>query len=443
MVQSFKYFIDTEKLFIPEDKILLSVSGGIDSVVMTELFEKCGWNYAIAHCNFNLRGIESDDDALFVESIAKKNKVEFFMNSFNTKQFASQQKISIQMAARKLRISWFENLIDQHGYKYYATAHHQDDQIETFLINLIRGTGISGLHGILPRQERLIHPMLFTNRMNTEKFALENKIDFRIDSSNFQSDYTRNKIRHHLIPVIKEINPEYIETFTENIERFRQAEAIYSQQIQKVVSQIITKEGERVKFSIPLLSELEHVETYLYEILVPFGFHFTDVKNIIGSFQKQSGKKFFSKTHHLFIDRNLLIVEKIKIPGLEQKEYKIPFGTQGISKPLKMNFNFIDRTPGFEYSDNKNHAYLDSRKLSFPLHIRKWRRGDSFCPLGMKQKKLLSDFFVDNKISIPDKEKIWLLISGGQIAWIVGQRIDDRFKITPETQNILKIQFEE
>ena len=440
MVQQFESFIRQNELFNPDDPILLAVSGGIDSLVMTWLFDRCGFTYAIAHCNFQLRGKESDSDALFVEKLSKKNKVKFHLENFDTKKYAEQHKISIQMAARQLRIKWLENLMDQYGYGFYATAHHKDDQIETFLINLLRGTGISGLHGILPRQGRLIHPMLFTSRNEIEKFAKKNKIRFREDSSNLRTDYTRNKIRHQLLPVIKEINQEYAEIFTDNIERLRQAETIYFQQIDSVANQLIAKENDRIKISIQLLNALKSVDTYLYEFLSPYGFNYSDVKSILASLSKQSGKMFLSNSHRLFKDRDYLIIEKIK--GLEpnEKYYEIQKDTTEIIFPIKMEFNLILKKSDIKFTSNTNQAFLDKDKLIYPLLIRKWQKGYYFYPLGMKNKKLISDFFIDNKLSIPEKEKIWLLTSGDQVVWIIGHRIDNRFKVTPETKRILRIQ---
>jgi tRNA(Ile)-lysidine synthase len=441
MVQQFKSYIQNQKLFNKNDRILLSVSGGIDSVVMTELFDKCGFRYGIAHCNFGLRGSESDEDAKFVENLSINKKVEFHSEFFKTKEFSGEEKISIQVAARQLRMRWLEKLIDRYGYNFYATAHHLDDQIETFFINLLRGTGISGLHGILPKQGKLIHPMLFTTRENIEAFAKKNKIAHREDSSNLKKDYTRNKIRHLLLPVIKEINPEYSEVLTENIHRIRQAEMIYLQQINSVASQLITNENDQIKISIRLLNAIEPAETYLYELLLPYAFNFSDVKDILASLGKQSGKMFLSNSHRLFIDRNYLIIEKLNEPESKERKYIIFKDSKDIIEPLKIEFKRIDKTPDFKYDVEENLAYLDEYKLTYPLIIRKWEIGDYFFPLGMNQKKLISDFFVDIKLSIPEKEKTWLITSGDQVVWIVGYRIDNRFKITSETKIILRMQY--
>jgi tRNA(Ile)-lysidine synthase len=439
MIQQFKSFIQDQKLFSKDNRILLAVSGGIDSVVMSELFDKCGFSYGIAHCNFGLRGTESDEDAKFVQNLAEGKRVEFHSEMFNTKAFAREQKISIQVAARQLRMNWMSNLLDQFGYDYYATAHHQDDQIESFFINLFRGTGISGLHGILPKQGKLIHPMLFTNRENIGNFAKKNKLAYREDSSNLKNDYTRNKIRHQLIPVIKKLNPEYTEIFTENVERLQQTELIYLQQINAVASRVIMKEDGLIKISLRLLSALEPVESYLFEFLSPYDFNISDVKNILAALNGKSGKMFLSKSHRIFKDRDYLILEKLSDKEPKREKFQIHKGTLNIFEPLNLEINLFEKSPDFKYNSDKNQAYLDADKVIYPLMIRKWEKGDYFYPIGMNHKKLLSDFFIDHKFPIPEKEKTWLLTSGEQVVWVIGHRIDNRYKITPGTQHILSI----
>jgi tRNA(Ile)-lysidine synthase len=440
MIQSFKSFIKKEKLFNVDNHILLAVSGGVDSVVMTGLFESSGFNYAIAHCNFHLRGKESDKDAMFVESIAKEKNVAFYLKDFETKSYAATHKISIQMAARELRFNWFEKLIKEQGYSFYATAHQQDDQIETFFINMIRGTGISGLHGILPKQGNLIHPMLFTNRKDIENFAAQNKILYRTDSSNNRTDYTRNKIRNVLLPIINEINPEYVSTFTSNIERFRQAELIYYQRINFLAKNLISKNDNRITISIRGLDELEPKETLLFELISPYGFNFSDIKNIVNALQKPSGQIFKSKSHTLYKDREYLVIEPENFQTSNREVYQIDSGNTQIKEPLRLTINIRESNPVINFNTDKNNACFDADKVTFPLKLRKWEKGDFFYPLGMENRKLLSDYFIDNKISLPDKEKAWILTSEDQIIWIVGHRIDNRFKISSSTRNELKIQ---
>lgn len=440
MIQSFRSFINNESLFNENDRILLAVSGGVDSMVMAELFDNSSYQFAIAHCNFHLRGKESDDDAKFVENLARKKNVPFYLKNFDTKDYAAIHKISIQMAARQLRFSWFDDLLKDFGFSYYATAHQQDDQIETFFINLIRGCGISGLHGILPKQGKLIHPMLFTNRRNIENFANQNEIVYRTDSSNIRSDYTRNKIRNVLLPIINEINPEYISTFTGNIERLCQVEMIYNQQINHLRENLITENDNQVRISIHRLQELEAKETLLFELISPYGFNISDVKNILDVLPKPSGRIFLSKSHKLYKDRKYLIIEPEMSQITERKEYFIPQGVSEIVDPIRLKLTYCEMHPEFRFAHDNMIASLDADKVSFPLKLRRWEKGDYFYPLGMENKKLLSDFFIDQKLSIPEKEKIWIITSGDQILWIIGGRIDNRFRITSSTRNIIRIQ---
>ena len=439
MVRQFENYIRQNQLISPNDSVLLAVSGGIDSMVMTRLFELSEFNFAIAHCNFRLRGIESDDDASFIENYSKIKNIKFHSELFDTKAFAGQHKISIQMAARQLRVNWLEKLSELHGYSFYATAHHKDDQIETFFINMLRGTGISGLHGILPIQGRLIHPMLFTNRKEIEKFARKNNIQFRQDSSNQRSDYTRNKIRNQLLPLIREINPQYDKILTENIYRLKQAETVYFQQIKSAESKVVFTDEKLVKIPIQRLLTLEPIETYLYEFVAPYNFNFSDVKNIVNALNKQSGKQFLSKTHRLIKDRDYLIIEKIEEEPFIGR-YEVFRQTSELLVPLRIEFNLKTIPPNFKNNENPDQAYIDAEKLTYPLEIRKWEKGDYFYPLGMNRKKLISNFLIDNKFSLLEKERIWLLSSAGQVVWVIGQRIDNRFKVTDATQNFLCIQ---
>ncbi len=441
MLDRFNSYIINKKLFKKDDQILLAVSGGIDSVVMTELFNLAGIKFAIAHCNFGLRGEESDGDELFVKELAQKKKVGIFIKRFETENYSAEQKISIQMAARKLRVDWFEDLIKESGFSYYATAHQLDDQIETFFINLFRGTGISGLHGILPKQGNLIHPLLFVYRKEIEEFVKLNNLEYREDSSNIKTDYTRNKIRHNLIPVIKDINPEYAEILSKNISRLRQAEEIYKHQVQNISDKILIKDKEAIKISVAELLKLHPLETYLFELISPFYFNYSDVKDIINSLDSTSGKQFFSSTHRIIKDREYLIIEESsKKDNTIQPEYYISTNDSFINFPVKLRISRFIKPVNFVPSKETSIAFLDEDKLKFPLKIRKWKTGDYFYPLGMNKKKLLSDFFIDNKFTIPEKEKTWIITSNNQIVWIVGFRIDNRFRVTESTERGFRIE---
>lgn len=440
MLSRFQNFISDNLLFDKKDKLLLAVSGGIDSVVMMNIFSASGFDFDIAHCNFKLRGNESDQDELFVKELAKEKGIKFFVNNFNTIEFARKNKLSIQMAARQLRYDWFESLIDQKEYSYYASAHHLDDQIETFFINLLRGTGISGLHGINAKQGKLIRPLLFAKRSDIETYAKLNKIDFREDSSNKKTDYLRNNIRHNLIPVLEKTNPDFVNTMEQNIHRFSQAEQIYRNEIETKRKKIVQENNKEVKISITQLERLNPIETYLYEILLPYGFSFANSLDIFNSLKSESGRIFISNSHVLIRDRQYLLIRKTQ-NHLDKyyNEYTINQSDTSISKPLDLEFNKYERNSNFTFSKDKGIASLDYNRLTFPLKIRKWKKGDYFYPLGMKNKKLLSNFYIDNKFSLFEKEDSWLLTSDDEIVWIIGHRIDERFKIYESSKTVFQL----
>jgi len=438
MLNDFLEFIKLESIFTANNKILLGVSGGIDSVVMVDLFTKAGLNFGIAHCNFGLRGKESDEDKIFVELLSKNYDVPFLAKTFDTLKHSKNQSISIQMAARELRVAWFEEIIAGQEYSYYATAHHLDDQIETILNNFFRGTGIAGLHGILPKRDNLIHPMLFCFRNQIEAYAIEHQLNYRIDSSNKKTNYIRNQIRHQLIPVIKQIYPNYQKTISDNIQRIKQAETVYTNHVQNKIEKLIESSDAHFRISIKKLLNLQPVETYLYELIKTFGFNYSHVSDIIGSINSSPGKYFLSSTHKITKDRTHLIIEERKNEAF--REYLIQRGENNISEPINLKLHLTNDVKDFKISKLSSVAHLDSEKLKYPLKLRKWQKGDYFYPLGMKQKKLISDFFIDNKISVPVKEKIWLLVSDDQIVWIIGYRIDNRFKTLENTEAILSIE---
>lgn len=431
-------YIKSEDLFSPSDKILLTVSGGIDSVVMCDLFHKAGFNFAIAHCNFRLRAKESELDEVFVRGLAKKYKAPFFCKRFNTAAFAEEKNISTQMAARELRYRWFKEIRRKEKFQYIATAHHQDDSIETYFINFIRGTGISGLHGILPKQGKVIRPLLFSDRNSIVSYARKHKLDHREDSSNASDKYMRNKLRLQIIPALKELNPALATTITENIHRLKNVELIYKKAVENQCSTIVKKNSNNITIPIEQLKKLQPLETYLYEFLKPYHFNAGTVKSIVEGLNGVSGKQFFSDTHRLIKDRDLLIIENRK--SKKQIQKKEIFEIKRDQKKLMfdrlvLQFKILHVMPDPRISKPKS-EYIDLDKLEFPLEVRKWQKGDAFYPLGMKGKKKLSDFFIDKKLSINQKENTWLLTSKGEIVWVIGLRMDDRFKITDKTQRI-------
>lgn len=443
MLASFTSYIQKENLFSRTDTILLAVSGGIDSIVMCELFHRARLKFGIAHCNFQLRDDESETDESFVEALAEKHNVQFHSISFDTSAFAKKNKLSIQTAARQLRYQWFEEIREQYHYQSIATAHHRDDSIETFFINLIRGTGISGLHGILPKQGKIIRPLLFAAKIDIEAFAKKNKLKHREDSSNASDKYVRNKIRHQLIPLLKELNPAINETIESTVKRLRETEEIYKKEIADKYSKAVKQEKGSIRINIKELKKLNPLASYLFEFLNPLGFNSAIIDEIIAGLGKQAGKQFLSETHRLIKDREYLIAGRRETGEGDKKKKKSTAKIQ-IKKnqseifmdDYKLVFKTKPKTPGSVFRSPDHTANMDYDKLEFPLEIRKWEKGDAFYPLGMKGRKKLSDFFIDKKLSLDQKENTWLLTSKGKIVWVIGYRMDDRFGITDKTKKI-------
>lgn len=434
-LQQFITYIKTNALFTSDDKILLAVSGGKDSVLMAQLFKLAGYDFSIAHCNFNLRADEAQRDETFVKLLAASLSVPFYVTHFNTKAYASEHHISTQMAARDLRYQWFEQIRKELGYNYIAVAHHQNDSIETLLLNLTRGTGISGLHGILPKRDKVIRPLLFLSRIQIDQIIEENSIDFVEDSSNELNKYARNKIRLNVIPQLREINPNLEHTFVNNIRRFTEIEELLSQVIANKRIEISKEVNGDVYFNIEKIKMLRPQQLILFELLK--GYHFTNfvVDEILESLDKQSGTSFYSNTHRATINRVELIISPLpKITAFEHQvmhsnnESVVIAGQQLISLQYSSS-NLIEQ--------NFKKAFVDLDKLIFPLIIRFRQDGDKFMPLGMKHYKKLSDFLIDQKIPLPQKEKVPLLINGnGEIIWVAGLRQDNRYKVSATTKKV-------
>ena len=446
MLEKLLKYIDSKELFLPGNKILLAVSGGADSVLLTELFHKAGFDYGIAHCNFHLREEESDTDESFVKDLATKYNAVFYCVHFDTKEYAVEKGISIEMAARELRYKWFNKILEKESYDYIATAHHLDDETETFFINLIRGTGIAGLHGIASKKGKLIRPLLFVYKQDILDYCDENKIAYRTDSSNKSTEYVRNKIRHKIIPELKEINPSFLSNLHETIEYIKNTETIFNYYVNKKRSKIVKEKDDKAYISIPGLKRLKPLEAYLYEFLAPFNFNKTVVKEVLNSLDMISGKEFLSPTHRLIKDRNSLIITDRKEQSaisyqLSAVSYQINSETDKIDIPIKLNFTKSSYSKDTVISKDKLTATLDIAKLEFPLLLRQWRQGDYFYPFGMTKKKKLSRFLIDEKVSLPDKENIWLLCSGLKIIWVVGHRSDNRFRVTERTTELLTIKY--
>jgi len=427
MINSVKDNIYKNNLFTKKSKILLAVSGGADSIFLLFVLKDLGYDIQIAHCNFNLRDVESDQDEQFVKDIADKYSIRCYVRSFDTLKFAEENKISIQMAARQLRYDWFEELLVENNFSCIATGHHQDDSIETFLINLIRGSGISGLCGIQMINNKIVRPLLSFKRNQIEEFLTKKNIKYRNDSSNSDIKYLRNNIRHQLIPLLKEINPKIQETISNEIEMLNGINNIFKEKVDEIRKSIIIKREDLFIIKISDLLNISNLEVILYELLRPFGSF--QVKQIINSLRLQSGKQFFSNTHYILIDRECLIISQKK--ETNNKEIKIFRTDHEISKPLYMK---LSETFDLSIVNDSLFAKFDLNKLTFPLLLRKWKNGDKFIPLGMNNFKKVSDFFVDEKYTLNEKKEQWILCSKENIIWIVGKRIDDRYKIASNTK---------
>ena len=433
MLQQFRQFISDNRLFSGKDKILAAVSGGMDSVALCSLFRQAGINFGIAHCNFLLRGSESDADEEFVRQLASEYGVNFYTRSFETSEYARAKGISIQMAARDLRYAWFDELIKTEGYSSVATAHHLDDQSETFFINLLRGSGLSGIHGILPKQGNIVRPMLFATREEIDDFVRDNRLPYREDSSNKSRKYLRNRLRHELMPVLMNIDPAFSHKLNQTMLHIRGIEDILNQKVNEVSERIVIKKQDQFQVEISKIKELNPFETWTYLILQPFGFSAAVVNEVVEAMEGISGKMFFSQTHRLVKDREILIIEPLANLNPAQLQYFIGEDTPEITRPFPMEFSSMPVAETLEMLHNPAFACLDAGKLKYPLTLRLWQKGDRFIPFGMKGWKKVSDFLTDLKLPVPEKEKTWLMLSAGDVVWIVGKRIDDRYRISKQT----------
>ncbi len=439
MIGQFQAYINRYNLLAEGEKVVLALSGGIDSMVLADLLLKSKVEFVAAHCNFHLRGEESDGDEMFVREFARKNGIQCFAKHFETEKYAVKNGISVEMAARELRYAWFEELRLQLHFDKIAVAHHADDQAETFFINLLRGAGLRGLKGMLPQNGVIIRPLLWASREQIRQYAVENQITWREDHTNAESVYLRNKIRNQLLPVFDELQPEARQGLYKSLEHLASENELYRELLNEKLAQIVEQEGETQSFPTlnPQLSTLNF--QLLFEWLRQFGFNPDQCRFIFEAMETGVGNKYYSPTHQLVIGRNELQLFEIK--NVDEREIEIEVGEEGIDEPVPLRFSRFEKTDGFVIDKSPKIAQLDLDKLKFPLTLRHWRHGDRFHPLGMKGSKLLSDFFVDQKFTEQQKSSVWLLTSSaGDIVWVVGWRIDDRFKVTNATKNIFVCQ---
>jgi tRNA(Ile)-lysidine synthase len=433
-VTQFVNFIEQNALFAPDSKVLAAVSGGMDSVLMTHLLKASGINFSIAHCNFQLRSNEALRDQEFCNNLANKLRVPFHTINFDTTAYAAEHKISIQMAARDLRYQWFDTLCQQSGYQAIALAHHQNDAIETILLNLTRGTGIAGLHGILPKNGMLIRPLLFLKREEIAAFIDDNKLDFVEDSSNLSAKYARNKIRLEVIPKLKELNPSLEKTFENNLKHFRDLEFLLDNQVAELKKTLLQWGTDEIFLLIDEVKKLNPARLLLFKLLQEYGFNETTVDDVLSVLDKHSGRIFESTGFLLVLDRERLIIKQKKTGALEpvnifEQEHEVYYGA------YKLNL-LHDDSP-LIIKDNPLATSVDAALLVYPLTVRAWQEGDYFYPLGMKGRKKLSDYFINQKLSLHQKEEVPILVNGnGDIIWVAGYRPDERYKVNNNTKKV-------
>ena len=449
MLQEFQQYINRCSLIAEGDKLVLALSGGIDSMVLADLLMKVKVEFVAAHCNFHLRGHESDGDDWFVRKFAEKHGIQCFVKHFETEKYAANHGISIEMAARDLRYAWFEQLRQQLGYDKIAVAHHADDQAETFFINLLRGAGLNGLKGMKPQNGVIIRPLLWASREQIRKYAVENHIVWREDHTNVESVYLRNRIRNQLLPVFDELQPKARQGLYKSLEHLSAENELYRVLLKEKLAQIVERDGDVQKLPYSKLVKTEVPEpvegpTYsfqlLFEWLRQYGFNTDQCRFIYESIGTGIGNQYCSPTHRVVIGRDDLQLSEIK--EKTDDEIQIEIEEEEILSPVHLRFFRFEKNADFIIDKSSEVAQLDFDKLKFPLTLRHWQHGDRFHPLGMKGSKLLSDFFVDLKFTEYQKQNVWLLVSAdGDILWVVGYRMDDRFKIVNNTKTVFECRF--
>lgn len=438
MFDDFLKYVEEHRLCDRSDRVLLAVSGGIDSMVMLDLFHRSEIPIAVAHCHFRLRGDESAADADFVREKASRAGIPYFQRDFDTRAYARSQGISIQMAARDLRFAWFDKLADEEGYTRIALAHHYSDSLETMLFNLSRGTGLKGLTGMAPRRGRIIRPLLFADRALIEHYARRRELEYREDSSNRDIKYQRNFIRHRLLPLFRELNSNFEDRSRVTLERLRLADEVMSAILSRDRDRFFRQQGKDIYLSVSYFRDFGN-PVLLHEVLRAYHFNYDQSARIFHQMQGPPGARFHSGTHVLNIDRESLVVSEqdSDSPLLEVWEEK--------TRVLETSMGIFTCTPAdrIDPADQADHLteYFDGDVMRFPLELRKWEAGDRFIPLGMKGKKKLSDFMIDSKIPVNLKSRTLVLLSGGEVAWVVGHRIDERFRVREESRRIMKIEY--
>ncbi len=433
MLQDFTDHIEKNFSELLENRFLIACSGGLDSVVLAHLCYRCQMDFVLAHCNFGLRGAASDLDEAFVKNLSVVWNKKFYVTHFNTKAYVDEKKVSVQMGARELRYQWFKKLLSEHGLKYILTAHHADDNLETFLINLSRGSGIEGLTGIPEKTDKIYRPLLKYARKDIQDYAEKNGLSWREDASNADTKYLRNNIRHQIVPALKDLHPSFLSNFKDSIAYLNQTNELAKQEIHTWKKQHFLSEGDHFKIAISALNNCHPLEAYIYGLFSDYGFReWSNVKDLLVG---MSGKSVVSKTHRLLKDREYLLLSELKDATEIPSTYRIDKEQKVLEQPISLRFSTV--TQREENSDTI--IYVDKNTLKYPLVLRKWNKGDYFYPIGLHGKKKLAKFFKDEKVSLIAKEAQWLLCSEDKIVWVIGRRADNRFKVVDTTTEIMKI----
>lgn len=442
LIDRFTSFIISNNLFHSEDRLLLAVSGGLDSIVLCELCEQAAFDFTIAHVNFQLRGEESDRDESFVHALGRKYNRAVLVKKFDTESYALKNRLSIQVAARELRYGWFASLINSDlpsAPKYILTAHHLDDNIETMMMNFFKGTGITGMRGMLAKHGNIVRPLLPFTKDELRAFAGEQQLLWVEDSSNEGDKYSRNYFRHHVIPLVRNIYPAAEANLASNIDRFKETEILYRQAVDLHKKKLLEYRSNEVHIPVLKLAKTIPLHSVVYEIIKDFGFTASQTGEVIDLLHSESGKFVASSSYRVIRNRNWLIIapqaaQQASHILIEENDELVAFeqGSLSIQK-MKADISSIAK-------DN-NQAIIDLAAIKFPLLLRPWKQGDYFYPLGMKKKKKLARFFIDQKLSKTDKEKMWVLESNKKIVWVIGMRIDDRMRVAPNTKTVLTIKW--
>ena len=438
-VQSyFKNFFIENDINLAEDKYLLAVSGGIDSMVLFDLFLKNNINFSVASCNFQLRGKDSDNDLKFVENICIKNSINFYSTVLDVDKFSTMRKISTQMAARELRYDFFKKILEKHKYSYIVTAHHLDDNIETIIFNFIKSTGYKGLVGIPFNKNKILRPLINTSKEEIEDYAVSNNISWRLDKSNNSNKYSRNKIRNEVIPLLKEINPSLGKSLTESLKRIQKLSHDIKPRIDLFIQKFVDFKDDYINIKKDFIDDIEKYEILLFDFFHDYGFNYSQIENIIKSLKAKNQKKFISLNYELIIERKSIFIitkdflVKTRYESKEIENIVLPFFNLSVKKYKKSLFTL---------NKSNNNAQLDFDKITYPICIRNYKKGEKFLPLGMRKNKKISDFLSDKKVNYIIKLRQCVITdSTDSVLWVVGHQISNKFKVDSETKNILEFE---